>query len=190
MRSLVIEHAAQIPEINPSAARFALDEMLGFVLVRISVLDNIFSARDLHSSLFNLCFPQCVSLRDELNTRSTFRLRALSMPMRACIKGPRFSAAMISASTAVCHASRFCSAFGSFMMQSAASRRLTNSRPPASRTGSSKGRAQAAAGLDRAISYLPSGMRFVLNWRFFSPLRLPHFQGRLFCFPEPLTEFV
>jgi hypothetical protein len=31
--------------------------MLGFVLVRISVLGNIFSARDLHSSLFNLCFP-------------------------------------------------------------------------------------------------------------------------------------
>jgi hypothetical protein len=57
MRSLMIEHAAQIPEINPSAARFALDEMFGFVLVRIRVLDNIFSARDLHSSLFNLCFP-------------------------------------------------------------------------------------------------------------------------------------
>jgi hypothetical protein len=47
----MIEHAAQIPEINPSAARFALDEMLGFVLVRISVLGNIFSARNLHSSL-------------------------------------------------------------------------------------------------------------------------------------------
>jgi hypothetical protein len=50
--------------------------------------------------------------------------------------------------------------------------------------------AQVAAGLDRAISYLPSGMCCVLNWRFFPPLRLPHFLGRLFCFPEPLTEFV
>jgi len=69
-----------------------------------------------HWSLFSFRFPHCVSLRDELNTRSTFRLRALSMPMRACISGPRSSAAMISASTAVCHASRFCSAFGSFMM--------------------------------------------------------------------------
>jgi hypothetical protein len=38
--------------------------MFGFVFVRISVLGNIFSAGDLHSSLFNLCFPQCVSLRD------------------------------------------------------------------------------------------------------------------------------
>jgi hypothetical protein len=76
------------------------------------------------------------------------------------------------------------------MMWSAASRRVTSLRPPGSRMESSEGRAQAAAGLDRAISYLPSGMCFVLNWRFFSPLRLPHFQGRLFCFPEPLTEFV
>jgi hypothetical protein len=70
----MIEHAAQIPEINPSAARFALDEMLGFVLVRLSVLGNIFSARDLHSSLslslslslFNLCFPNaCFARRIE-----------------------------------------------------------------------------------------------------------------------------
>ena len=119
MRSLMIEHAAQFPGINPSAARFAFDEMLGFVLVRISVLGNIFyifRAGSSFLSLFNFRFPQCVPLRDELNTRSTPRLRALSMPMRACIKGPRFSAAMISVSTAVCHASRFCSAFGSFMM--------------------------------------------------------------------------
>ncbi|HTG07245.1 MAG TPA: hypothetical protein VK635_24775 [Bradyrhizobium sp.] len=64
MRSLVIEHAAKITAINPSAAGLALEEMFGFVFVRISVLGNIFSAGDLHSSLFNLCFPQCVSLRD------------------------------------------------------------------------------------------------------------------------------
>ena len=66
MRSLVIEHAAKITAINPSAAGLALEEMFGFVFVRISVLGNIYSARDLHSSLslFNLCFPQCVSLRD------------------------------------------------------------------------------------------------------------------------------
>jgi hypothetical protein len=54
MRSLVIEHAAKITAINPSAAGLALEEMFGFVLVRISVLGNIFSSRDLHSSLFNL----------------------------------------------------------------------------------------------------------------------------------------
>jgi len=69
MRSLMVEHAAKIPEINPSAARFALDEMLGFVLVRISVLGNIFSARDLHS----------VALQFMLSLMRVFaRLRALS----------------------------------------------------------------------------------------------------------------
>ncbi len=76
MRFLMIKHAAKITAINPSAARFALDEMLGFVLVRISVLGNIFSARDFHSPLFDLCFSHCLSLRDGLNTRSTFRFSA------------------------------------------------------------------------------------------------------------------
>jgi hypothetical protein len=55
--------------------------------------------------------------------------------------------------------------------------------------GSSKGRAQVAAGLDRAI-YLPSGMRRVLKWRSFSLLRPSQFLGRLFRFPDPLTEFI
>jgi hypothetical protein len=32
-------------------------------------------------------FPQCVSLRDESNSRTTWRLSARIMPMRACIKG-------------------------------------------------------------------------------------------------------
>ena len=36
MRSLMIEHAAEIAAINPSAARFAPDEMLRLVLVGIS----------------------------------------------------------------------------------------------------------------------------------------------------------
>jgi hypothetical protein len=56
--------------------------------------------------------------------------------------------------------------------------------------GSSKGRAQVAAGLDRAISYLPSVMYRVLKWCSFSPLRPSHFLGRLFRFPDPLTELV
>jgi hypothetical protein len=49
-------------------------------------------------------------------------------------------------------------------------------------------RARPAA--DRAISYLPSGMCCVLDWRSFPPLRLPQFLGRLLRFPEPLTELV
>jgi hypothetical protein len=36
MRPFMIEHAAEIAAINPSAARFALDEMFYFILVRIT----------------------------------------------------------------------------------------------------------------------------------------------------------
>ena len=71
MRSLMSKHAAKITAINPSAARFAHEEMPGFMLVRISVLSNILSARDLHSSLFNFRVSHCVSLRVASNTRST-----------------------------------------------------------------------------------------------------------------------
>jgi len=53
----MIEHAAKITAINPSAARFTLEEMFGLVLVGVSILGNIFSARNLHSSLFNFCVP-------------------------------------------------------------------------------------------------------------------------------------
>jgi hypothetical protein len=45
-----------------------------------------------YSSLFSFRFPQCVSLRDESNSRSTCRLSARSMPMRACIRKSRPSA--------------------------------------------------------------------------------------------------
>jgi hypothetical protein len=75
------------------------------------------------------------------------------------------------------------------MMKSAASRRVSSSRS-SSRIGSSKGRAQAVAGFNCAISYPPSGMCGTLNWRSFPLLRLPHFLGRLFRFPEPLAELV
>jgi hypothetical protein len=53
-----------------------------------------------YSSLFNFRFPLRVSLRAGLKTRSTSRLSALSMPMRACSSGPRPSAAINSASVA------------------------------------------------------------------------------------------
>jgi hypothetical protein len=42
-------------------------------------------------------FPQCISLRS-VNVRSSLQFKARSTPMRACISGPRSSAAMISAS--------------------------------------------------------------------------------------------
>ena len=128
MRSLMIKHAAKVTAINPSAARFAHEEMLGFMLVRISVLGNIFSARDFHSPLFNLCFPHCLSLRDGLNTRSTFRFSARIIPMRAIMVGRPSSTTRSRALTAVCHASRFCSAFRSLVGCIAQSHKLPPTR--------------------------------------------------------------
>jgi len=65
----VIERAAKITAINPSAAGLALEEMFGFVLVGVSILGKVSAARNSHSSLFSLRRPQRVSLRDELNSR-------------------------------------------------------------------------------------------------------------------------
>jgi hypothetical protein len=44
-----------------------------------------------HWSLLSFRFPQCVSLREESNSRTTFRFNALMMPMRAII-GARVAA--------------------------------------------------------------------------------------------------
>ncbi len=125
-----------------------------------------------------------------VNVRSMLRFKARNTPMRACITKSRASAAPIRQPVAVCDSSRSCSAFGNFMMSSAASRRVSSSRPPGSRTGSSKVRAQAATGFNCAISYPLSGMCRALSWRSFPRLRLPRFPGRLFRFPEPLAELV
>jgi hypothetical protein len=48
---LVIVYATEIAAINPSAARFALMEMFDFVPMRICIFGNVFTARNLHSSL-------------------------------------------------------------------------------------------------------------------------------------------
>jgi hypothetical protein len=53
-----------------------------------------------------------------------------------------------------------------------------------------EGASPGGSGLQCAISYPPSGMCGTLNWRSFPLLRLPHFLGRLFRFPEPLTELI
>jgi len=58
-----------------------------------------------HMSRFSLRRPHCGSLREESNSRTTCRLSAVNMPMRACISGPRSSAAINSASIAACHSS-------------------------------------------------------------------------------------
>jgi hypothetical protein len=80
----MIKHAAKITAINPSGARLALEEMLGFMFVRISVLGNVFSARDLHSSLFSFRRPQCVSYALSLADRwSRITCKRYPAPPRA-----------------------------------------------------------------------------------------------------------
>jgi hypothetical protein len=94
-----------------------------------------------HSSRFSFRFPHCVSLRDRSKTRSTCRFSALNMPMRACISGPRSSAAINSASIAACHSSD-CRVLpgGKAMMYLAASLSVRSVLPPGMLIGSSKRR--------------------------------------------------
>src|SRR6266850_1080026 len=94
------------------------------------------------SSLLSFRFPQCVSLRSGLNTLSTWRFNALMTPMRAIMVGPLSSTTRSRASTAACHSSSCCSAFGSAVMYWPASSRVTRRRPPGIGIGSSKGRFQ------------------------------------------------
>jgi len=69
--------------------------------------------------------------------------RARMTPMRAIIVGPPLlSATRISVSTAVCHSSSCCSAFGSFWIYRAASSSVTSWRPRGSGIGSSNWRFQ------------------------------------------------
>ena len=90
-----------------------------------------------HSSLFSFRFPQCVSLRDGLNSRATCRFKPRMKPMRANIVGPPFSATRIRASMTACHSGAECSAFDSFVIWLAASFKVTRDRPRGSGIGSS-----------------------------------------------------
>src|ERR1700730_2439636 len=76
-------------------------------------------------------------------------------PIRASIVGPPLlSATRIRASTAVCHSSICCSAFGSFWMYRAASSSVTSWRPLGRGIGSSNGRFQPLGALREEISAL------------------------------------
>src|ERR1700731_4921241 len=75
--------------------------------------------------------------------------------MRASIVGPPLlSATRIKASTAVCHSSICCSAFGSFWIYRAASSRVTSWRPLGRGIGSSNGRFQPLGELREEIGAL------------------------------------
>ena len=129
MRSLMIEHAAKITAINPSAARFTLEEMFGLVLVGVSILGNVFAARNLHSSLFSFRRPQCFSFDESYSGIGFAPCRASIIPTRACIEGPRSSADINSASIAACHSGACCFDFGSAMMYAAACFSVTSFLP-------------------------------------------------------------
>jgi hypothetical protein len=96
----------------------------------------------LHRSRASLRLPQCFSLREESNTRSTCRFRALITPIRANMVGPPLSATSMSASIAASHSGSAASFFGSPGMYVAASWRVRSVRPPGSETGSSNSRDQ------------------------------------------------
>ena len=68
-------------------------EMTGVVANMMSGID--INPNGCHWSILSFRRPLCVSLRDESNSRSTCRLSALSIPMRACITKSRPSAAPI-----------------------------------------------------------------------------------------------
>jgi hypothetical protein len=90
-----------------------------------------------------------------LSLRFPWRFNACMTPIRASIVGPPLlSATSIRASTAVCHSSTFCSAFGSFWMYRAASSSVMSWRPRGSGIGSSNGRFQPLAALREEISAL------------------------------------
>jgi hypothetical protein len=90
MRSLMIEHAAEIAAINPSAAGLALEEMFGLVLVRVSILGNIFSARNLHSSLSAFAVPNVFPSMNRIQKLASRRRRRDDRTLcRACVAAGR-----------------------------------------------------------------------------------------------------
>ena len=94
----------------------------------------------LHRSRGSLRWSQCFSLREESNTRSTCRFRALITPMRANIVGPPRSATSMSASIATCHSGNAASFFGRPVTCVAASRSVRSFSPSGRAIGSSNSR--------------------------------------------------
>src|SRR5450631_2701753 len=114
---LVAEHDAfRIVLLEPLISKLWRREYLEVVDVANLLAGVDVNPNGCHWSLLSFRFPQCVSLRDESNSRSMFRFKALMIPMRAIMAGPFFSATRIRHSIAACHSPRFCSALGSFMM--------------------------------------------------------------------------
>ena len=133
--------------------------------------------------------PQCVCFRGAANTRPGCRLIALTTPTRAHWQPRAFGGA----DQATGRHLPFLDIPLSHRQACDAVAGIAQSHllaPTRRQDKIVKGRSHVPAGLDRAISYLPSGMCCVLNWRSFPPIRLPHSPSRLLCFPEPLTEFV
>src|SRR5712664_3769484 len=100
-------------------APFVRGDRIGKNLEIIGVASMVFgidvNPNGRHWSLLSFRFPQCVSLRDELNSRTRCRFNARSMPMRAIMVGPLSSTTRSRSSTAACHSSRSCSALGKLL---------------------------------------------------------------------------
>jgi hypothetical protein len=93
-----------------------------------------------YSSRASFRFPQCLSFDGLYSGIGFAPCRASIIPTWACIKGPRSSAAMITASPAACHSGLCCFDMGSARMYAAACFSVMSFLPFGGWIGSSKGR--------------------------------------------------
>jgi hypothetical protein len=95
----VVKHRAEIAHVEPAFKEVKLNPLAHFEFrSRLLWINGPLSNADIK-------FTISYSLREESNSRTTCRLSAVNRPMRACISGPRSSAAINGASIAACHSS-------------------------------------------------------------------------------------
>ena len=90
---------------------------------------HLLSAHIIYLSRFSFRRPQCFSFDGLYSGIGFAPCGASIIPTWACIKGPRSSAAIESASAAACHSGLCCFALGSAMMYAAASFKVTRALP-------------------------------------------------------------
>ena len=83
--------------LEPSARSFFVRKNFEMAGVANTVSGVDIDPNGCHWSLLSFRFPQWVSLREESTSGTTFRFSALNIQIRACIGGPRFSAAITQA---------------------------------------------------------------------------------------------
>src|SRR5258705_949408 len=104
LQHLILErHAFRIVLLEPFFRGVFVCEHLEMIGMTNLVSGIDINPNGCHWSLFSFRRPQCVSLRDESNSRTWPRFNALMTPMRANIVGPPNVATRIKASIAACH---------------------------------------------------------------------------------------